>query len=226
MNVIALQAITRKLHEIFNKRKEDLAEAGYEYDTDREAQLISAGLSLVVFGCLNIFYAKNKDALKNASKIDSFLEDSEFYIAKDSSKPTLLFGFSFGADSDIYASEKLADLIASPKTSDINFTRGDLYVLEELGNIVADAAIRYREIGEDLFPEVCYDIDRAISDKNEYAFNFRNLEDIDLLSEKLSEDHILLKLTPQRFSNLEFLSPNYFKTIFDHRKDDSLELEF
>jgi hypothetical protein len=225
MNIIALQAITRKLHEIFNKRKDELSKAGYDYDIDSD-EIVSARLSLVAFGCLNIFYTRNKDVLKNAREINSFLENSEFYIAKDSSKPRLLFGFSFGADSDVYASEKMADLIASPKKSDINFTKGDLYVLEELGNFVANAAVRYREIGEYLFAEVCYDIDRAVSGKDEYTFNFRNLEDIDILSEKLGGDHILLKLTPQKFNNLEFLSPNYFKTIFDHRKDDSLELEF
>lgn len=225
MNIIALQAITRKLHEIFNKRKDGLSKAGYDYDIDSD-EIVSARLSLVAFGCLNIFYTRNKDVLKNAREINSFLENSEFYIAKDSSKPRLLFGFSFGADSDVYASEKMADLIASPKKSDINFTKGDLYVLEELGNFVANAAVRYREIGEYLFAEVCYDIDRAVSGKDEYTFNFRNLEDIDILSEKLGGDHILLKLTPQKFNNLEFLSPNYFKTIFDHRKDDSLELEF
>lgn len=225
MNIIALQAITRKLHEIFNKRKDELSKAGYDYDIDSD-EIVSARLSLVAFGCLNIFYTRNKDVLKNAREINSFLENSEFYIAKDSSKPRLLFGFSFGADSDVYASEKMADLIASPKKSDINFTKGDLYVLEELGNFVANTAVRYREIGEYLFAEVCYDIDRAVSGKDEYTFNFRNLEDIDILSEKLGGDHILLKLTPQKFNNLEFLSPNYFKTIFDHRKDDSLELEF
>ena len=225
MNIIALQAITRKLHEIFSKRKDELSKAGYDYDIDSN-EIVSARLSLVAFGCLNIFYARNKDVLKNAREINSFLENSEFYIAQDPSKPTLLFGFSFGADGDVYASEKMADLIASSEKSDINFTEGDIYVLEELGNFVANAAIRYREIGEYLFAEVCYDIDRAVSGKDEYTFNFRNLEDIDILSEKLGGDHILLKLTPQKFNNLEFLSPNYFKIIFDHRKDDSLELEF
>ena len=123
MNIIALQAITRKLHEIFNKRKDELSKAGYDYDIDSD-EIVSARLSLVAFGCLNIFYTRNKDVLKNAREINSFLENSEFYIAKDSSKPRLLFGFSFGADSDVYASEKMADLIASPKKSDINFTKG------------------------------------------------------------------------------------------------------
>lgn len=225
MDITALQAITRKLHDIFSERKDALSKAGYDYDIDSD-EIISARLSLVAFGCLNIFYARNKDALKNAREIDRFLEDSEFYIAKDSSNPRLLFGFSFGADSDVYASEKTADLITSSEKSDINFTEGDLYVLEKLGNFVANVAVRHREIGEYLFAEVCYDIDRAISSKDEYTFNFRNLEDIDLFSEKIGEDHILLKLTPQKFNNLEFLSPNYFKIIFDHRKDDSLELEF
>ena len=225
MDITALRAITRKLHEIFSERKDKLSKAGYDYDIDSD-EIVSARLSLVAFGCLNIFYARNKDALKNAREINSFLENSEFYIAKDSSKPRLLFGFSFGADSDVYASEKMADLIASSEKSDINFTKGDLYVLEKLGEFVANVAGRYKEIGEYLFAEVCYDIDRVISDKDEYTFNFRNLEDIHLFSEKIGEDHMLLKLTPQRFNNLEFLSPNYFKIIFDHRKDDSLELEF
>lgn len=226
MNVIALQAITRKLHEIFNERRDKLSGAGYEYDTDREAQLISARLSLVVFGCLNIFYTRNKDTLKNAREIDKFLEDSEFYIAKDSSNPGLLFGFSFGADSDIYASEKLANLIASPEKSDINFTEGDLYVLEKLGDFVANAAVRYREVGEYLFAEVCYDIDRAISGKDEYTFNFRDLEDIDLFSERLGMEHVFLRPNTQMFEELKDLDPNYLKAIFDRRKNGSLELEF
>lgn len=123
MNVVVLQAITRKLHEIFKERKDELSKVGYDYGVDSD-ELISARLSLVAFGCLNIFYARNKDVLKNAREINSFLENSEFYIAKDSSKPRLLFGFSFGADSDVYASEKMADLIASSEKSDINFTEG------------------------------------------------------------------------------------------------------
>ena len=226
MNIIVLQAITRKLHEIFNERRDKLSEAGYEYDTDREAQLISARLSLVVLGCLNIFYTRNKDALKNAREIDRFLEDSEFYIAKDSSNPGLLFGFSFGADSDIYASEKLANLIASPEKSDINFTEGDLDVLEELGHFVANVAVTYRTRGMYLYPEACYNIDSAISGKDKYAFNFRDIEDINLLSERLGDRHVLLAPDTQMFEELKDLDPNYLKAIFDRRKDGSLELEF